>query len=63
MFSSHTTTQIDMQTQRRGLTVTGFDFHFYDRELDKSYPATGKPSSYATMTFEPVINTIVKKFE
>jgi hypothetical protein len=63
MFSSHTSTQFDVQTHKPGVTVTGFDFHFYDRELKKDYPATGKPSSYAHMTFEPVINTIVKKFK
>ena len=63
VYSSHTTFSRDNQTGRDGPTVTGFDYHFYDRELDKDYPATGKSSSYAIMTFKPVINTIVKKFE
>ena len=63
IFSSHTSTQFDVQTHKPGLTVTGFDYHFYDRALSKDYPATGKASSYANMTFEPVINTIVKTFE
>ncbi len=44
-------------------TVTGFDYNFYDRDLNKNYPATNKPSGFAIMTFEPVINTIVKKFQ
>lgn len=40
-----------------------FDFNFYDRESDKNFPPTHKPSSYASWTFKPVINTILKKYK
>ncbi|HEX8331711.1 MAG TPA: hypothetical protein VF622_03770 [Segetibacter sp.] len=46
-----------------GLTTTGFDFHFFDRDLIKNYPSTKRASSYPIMTFKPVINTIVKHFQ
>ena len=42
-----------------GMNITGFDYHFYDRKLDKHYRQTGMGSGYAIMTFKPVINTIV----
>ena len=65
VFSSHDThtTKEQGASTNAGLTVTGFDFNFYDREFDKNYPATRKPSSYPSMTFKPVINTILKHFE
>ncbi len=63
IITSHTTTSRDMQTGKPGPTVTGFDYNFYNRENDKNYPATNKSSSYAIMTFKPVINSIVKKYE
>jgi hypothetical protein len=40
-----------------------FDFHFYDRESDRDFPPTYKPSSYASWTFKPVINTIRQKYK
>lgn len=65
VISSHTNTitKAEGASTSGGLRVTGFDFNFYDRELDKNYPPTKRASSYAIMTFKPVINTIVKKFE
>lgn len=60
---SNTMTKADGASTSGGLTVTGFDFNFYDRSIDKNYPPTKKPSSYAVMTFKPVINTIIKKYE
>ena len=44
-------------------TYKSVDFNFYDRDGDKNYPSTQRPSSSVMMTFKPVINTIVKKFE
>jgi hypothetical protein len=65
VISSHSSTLTKAQgaSTNAGLTTTGFDFNFYDRDLDKNYPATKRPSSYAITTFKPVINTIVKHFE
>ncbi|MBP6430449.1 MAG: hypothetical protein KA319_01680 [Ferruginibacter sp.] len=65
VISSHTNTitKAEGASTSGGLRVTGFDFNFYDRELDKNYPPTKRASSYAITTFKPVINTIVKKFE
>lgn len=62
MVTSHTINTRD-QTGRSGPSYVGFDYNFYDRESGKNYPVTGKGSSYAIMTFKPVINSIVKKFE
>lgn len=39
-----------------------FDFHFLDRSANKDYPETGKFSSWASVTFKPIINTILEKF-
>ena len=65
VISSHTSTMTKAQgaVTSGGLTTTWFDFNFYDRDLNKSYPPTRRPSSYASTTFKPVINTIVKHFE
>jgi hypothetical protein len=65
VISSETThyTKMEGAATSSGLTVTGFDFNFYDRESDKNYPKTKKASSWASMTFKPVINSIMKKFE
>lgn len=60
---SSTMTKAEGASTSGGLTVTGFDFNFYDRSIDKNYPPTKKASSYAIMTFKPVINTIIKKYE
>lgn len=38
------------------------DFSFYDRLNEKSYPKTGKGSSFPTTTFKPVINSIVERY-
>lgn len=62
MVTSHRINTRD-QTGRSGPSYVGFDYNFYDRESGKNYPVTGKGSSYAIMTFKPVINSIVKKFE
>jgi hypothetical protein len=54
------------QTQPTGMVVNapaGYDFNFYNRDLDKDYPSTRKASGSAILTFEPVINTIVKKYK
>ncbi len=53
----------DARSTYRIAAVTGFDYNFYDRSSDKKYPKTQKSSSYAIMTFKPVINTIVAHFE
>ena len=65
IYSSHNThwTKQEGASTTGGLTVTGFDYNFVDREIDKIYPPTKKSNSYAIMTFKPMINTIVKKFE
>ncbi|WP_315823587.1 hypothetical protein [Paraflavitalea speifideaquila] len=57
-FSSHT-----MQTGSTGrfVTVGMFDFYFYDRMTKKKYPPTNRGSSWASMTFKPIINTILAK--
>lgn len=59
--SSHTSTE--RSTGYGSLTITGWDFNFYNRSNDKNYPKTNKSSSYPIMTFKPTINTIVQKFE
>jgi hypothetical protein len=41
--------------------VTMVDFNFYDRTSKTNYPKTGKGSSLASMTFMPVINTVLEK--
>lgn len=46
---------------RPGLTVGMFDFYFYDRMKRKRYPTTNRASSWASMTFKPMVNTILKK--
>lgn len=39
---------------------TVFDFHIYDRKLDKHYPATGKYASFIMTIFKPTVATIVE---
>lgn len=63
IYSTHNTIWREVGKSSGGVQVTGFDYNFVDREIDKAYPPTNKSSSYATMTFKPMINTIVKKFE
>ena len=58
-----TTTKSGGASTSGGLTVTSYDFNFFDRSAVKHYPKTRRASSYAITTFKPVINTIVKKFE
>src|SRR5436305_202721 len=64
LYSSNTAhfTKAEGASTNGGLTVTGFDYHFYDRETRENYPATNRASGYAIETFRPVINTIVEKF-
>jgi hypothetical protein len=45
------------------IEVSMFDFYFYDRLTRKTYPITERGSSWASMTFIPMMNTILKKFE
>lgn len=42
------------------LTSVDRDFNFFDRENDKSYPATNRSQGPFKQTFQVVINTIVK---
>lgn len=63
VISSHLTTYTHTDGSASAMRTTGYDFNFYDRSNDKEYPSTTKSSGYPIMTFEPVINTIVKKFE
>jgi hypothetical protein len=56
--TSHTTTYTNSN-----MVTSGFDFYFYDRANDIKYPASNKASSYIFTTFQPVINTILKKYE
>lgn len=37
-----------------------FDFNFIDRLNNKTYPKSGIPSSWASMTFKKVIETCLK---
>jgi hypothetical protein len=46
-----------------GVQSSSVDYNFVDRETEKFYPPTKKANSYAIMTFKPMINTIVKRFE
>lgn len=46
---------------RHQVAVGMSDFYFYDRTTQKSYPATGKGSSWASVTFKPIINTILAR--
>jgi len=63
VISSHLSKYVHTDGTPSAMRTTGFDFNFYDRNNDKEYPATAKASGYPIMTFQPVINTIVKKFE
>jgi hypothetical protein len=50
-------------TDRSTVVTAGYDYYFYDREISKNYRETGKASTWILVTFKPIINTIVKKFE
>ncbi len=44
----------------RSSYISLYDYHIWDRKLDKHYPETGKPSQLPMVNFRPMINTIVK---
>lgn len=56
MHTTHSTNMNTGMSSSRSLDV--FDFHIYDRKLDKHYPVTTKYSSLVMLTFRPVIITI-----
>lgn len=60
--SSHVMHQSDPTVPAsQKITVNMVDFNFYDRLTKKTFPATGKGSSYAFMTFRAMMNTILQK--
>lgn len=63
VITGHTYTSEEVNTGKRGPTVTGFDYYFHNRDRNRNYPPTGKNSSYISMTFKPIINTILEKFK
>ena len=63
-FSSHMMHASDPTVSNsQRVTVGMFDFYFYDRLTKKTYPATNRGSSWASMTFIAMINTILKNFK
>lgn len=43
------------------ITISMTDFNFVDRLNSKTYPKSGKGSSYASVTFKPFINTVLEQ--
>jgi hypothetical protein len=43
-------------------SVVGYDLHFYDLVKDKHYKPTGNRNTFTSMTYKPLVNTLVKKY-
>jgi hypothetical protein len=43
-------------------SVVGHDLHFYDLAKDKHYTPTGNRNTFTSMTYKPLINTLVKRY-
>ena len=61
LVNSYTTQNIHQSDiSLRPLNVTAFDFNFIDRRKNKEYPKSGIASSWASMTFKKIIQTVLK---
>jgi hypothetical protein len=54
-------TMHENQPNQRPLNVGTFDFNFIDRLNNKAYPKSGIFSSWASMTFKQIIETLLEK--
>lgn len=60
--TSHTHIE-DGYVSQNSYKVVAYDYYFYNRATGRNYAATYKASSYASMTFKAVINTIVARYK